>query len=413
MERSSRWRRLSVNLALMLVSTLLVLAVFEIVARRDLRYRAGKERRERVAYTQFDPVLGWRQRPNSRVRYERGEYSTEVVINSLGMRDRERTLTPSPGTFRVLALGDSFVEGYTVAFDETVGQVLERALDSPGCPIEVINAGSGGYSTDQEYLLYRESARRLGARVVLLFFFHNDVAPLLTDNYYGAPKPRFLAIHDDLRLETDHIKEPPPRPAPTPTPQPTIARKGKRWRLRSAILPWLSVRLSTGAPRLHETLANWGLWDHIDRSPVHPEMKVFHRRPSPRTIEAWAVVDHLLVRLKRDVEADGARLIVVYIPSRMEVDERDWQAACIQYSLKPGRWSRETVVRRLEQSGRHGGFPVFDLTPALRAASAGLRGRTYLEIDRHWNAHGHRVAGEAVASYLRGAGLLPECVRPR
>jgi hypothetical protein len=411
MTRTSRWRGRSINVLLMLASLLAVFVVLEIAARMHFRAhgRKGKEGRERTSYTIFDPTLGWRLRPNARAHYERGEYSTDVVTNSLGMRDRERPIVPSPGSFRILALGDSFVEGYTVSLDQTVAQVIEHALSGPRCPIDVINAGVGGYSTDQECLLYRASGRRLGARVVLLFFFYNDLAPLLDASYYGAPKPLFVGDrHGGLALRTEHIRESPPKPEASQPP-----KRGGGPRLRSAAWAWLSLRLSVGAPRLHDALARWGFWEPVDRQPVNPELKAFHLRPSADVLAAWWLADRLLAMLRREVEADGARLLVVYVPARMEVDDRAWESACIQYSLLPERWSRQAVVRRLEESGRRGGFPVLDLTPALRAANVAPFWRTYLQFDAHWNARGHRVAGEAIVAYLRGAGLVPDCALPR
>jgi hypothetical protein len=57
------------------------------------------------------------------------EFRTRVCYNSLGLRERELPLAKPPGTLRVVVLGDSYGEGMEVAFDQTVGQVLERALD--------------------------------------------------------------------------------------------------------------------------------------------------------------------------------------------------------------------------------------------------------------------------------------------
>jgi hypothetical protein len=411
MIRTQRWRQLSINLLVMLGSFVVIFVVFEFGVRVAVGggYRRGKERRERATYTAFDPVLGWRLRPGAHAHYDRGEYTTDIAINSLGMRDRERSIVPNPGTFRILALGDSFVEGYTVGWEQTVGQVIERALNGPRCPIEVLNAGSGGYSTDQEYLFYRETGRRFGARVVLLFFYHNDLEPLLEKTYYGAPKPVF-AYHQrsGLSLIADHIRE---RPPAVDTQQPPTS-SGTPF-TRSAAWGWLRFRLSVGAPRLYESLARWGLWEPLDRMPVYPELKAFHARPSSRVSAAWTVADQLLATLKREVEADGARLVVVYVPSRMEVDDADWDATCIQYGLLPERWSREVVARRLEGSGKRTGFPVLDLTPALRTANVAPFWKTYLVFDPHWNHRGHRAAGEAVAAYLRDARLLPDCALPR
>src|SRR5688500_7227608 len=110
---SPRARALLANGGLALVSIVLVLAVLEGVARLAERARGGgKEQDEASRYVEHDPRLGWRKRPGARARYDRREYSTEIAVNSKGLRDPERDYASAPGTFRVLALGDSFVEGY-------------------------------------------------------------------------------------------------------------------------------------------------------------------------------------------------------------------------------------------------------------------------------------------------------------
>ena len=100
----------------------------------------------------------------------RREYTVEVAINSHGLRDPERGYETPAGTARILALGDSFVEGYSVSLPETATQVLESALGRAGCPAEVINGGTAGYSTDQELLFYETEGHRYKPRVVVLFF---------------------------------------------------------------------------------------------------------------------------------------------------------------------------------------------------------------------------------------------------
>ena len=129
---SPRLRALLANAGLALVSIALVLALAEGVARWAERSRGGgKEKDEASRYVEHDPRLGWRKKPGARVRYDRREYDTEVAINANGLRDPERGYAAAPGTYRILALGDSFVEGYTVDMDKTVTQVLEKALRGP------------------------------------------------------------------------------------------------------------------------------------------------------------------------------------------------------------------------------------------------------------------------------------------
>lgn len=404
---SSRLGAWLANAGLALASLGVVLAILEGMARLAERSRGGgKERNESARYVEHDPRLGWRKKPGARVRYERREYATDVTINSQGLRDPERPYTAAPGTFRILALGDSFVEGYTVDTDRTVTQVLEKALDGPGCPVEVLNAGTAAYSTDQEYLFYLDEGVRYAPQVVLLFAYYNDVLWNTAVNYFGAPKPLLVPAGDRLVLSNDPVPEPYRGPTPPPPPPPAAAAAPK---LRSAAFEWTKDRLARGAPRAFNALARTGLWEPMGGDEPDDQMRVFKRRQQPPIEAAWERTDAILRALFRETAARGSRFAVVYVPSRMEVSDRDWDLTRLAYDMEERAWDRGLVARRFAEIGASAGFPVFDLTPELRRASKGLLGEPYFVYDGHWNAVGHRAAAEGIERFLRERGWAPPC----
>jgi hypothetical protein len=74
------------------------------------------------------------------------ELSYEARINSLGLRGAEVSREPTPGTLRVLALGDSGTFGFYVQDDETLPAQLAAQLTQAGWSVEAINGGCGGWS---------------------------------------------------------------------------------------------------------------------------------------------------------------------------------------------------------------------------------------------------------------------------
>jgi len=383
-------------------STLLVLGVLEIAARVARRGEGGGREENTIAlYTEHDPRLGWRKRPGARATYRRREYTVEVRVNSRGLRDKDRSYDPAPGVFRVLALGDSFVEGYTVALEDTVSQVLERDLTGPACPVEVINAGTSGWSTDQEYLFYKDEGARYGARVVVLFFYYNDVLFNDRDNYFGRPKPLLVLKETGLEVANEPVPEPRPRDG-----NDTRADQGQTG---SALVGYLRDRLKHGAPRAHDALARLGLWAPLGGSEPGEEMRVYKAGPTPRIDGAWASTARILEALNKETAARGARLLVAYVPNRMEVRDRDWELTRRAYSMDEQGWDRGLPLRRLRAIGESAGVTVIDLTPALRRADASVLDRAYLTYDPHWTALGHRAAAGAVASGLRQRGMIPAC----
>jgi lysophospholipase L1-like esterase len=383
------------NLALAAVSTAVALGLLELAARAlGPREPTGKL----SAYMQDDPVLGWRHRPGAHAVFALRECDVDVKINSHGLRDPERDPNVQ-NAVRILALGDSFVEAFSVPAMRGVTRLLEESLDRaiPG-PVVVVNGGTAGYSTDQEVLFFESEAAKVDPHVVVLFFFFNDVMGNLSDVMGGAFKPYFAIDADGLVLKNVPVPAQPIRTAHAPAPPPEEG---------SALLRLCGERLKNGAPRAYNRLARFGLWEPLRPRPTRDDFKVYRRHRSPDVESAWTVTARLLERLARGVEARGARLLVVYVPSRIEVTERDWQLTCLRYGWDETNASRFRVVERLADIARDVGFPLLDLSPALRAADWGVLGGPYYPTDLHWNALGHEVAAREVERWLRREAWVP------
>lgn len=78
-----------------------------------------------------DPHVGIGHIPNKTGRWISDEFDVVVPINAHGFHDRERAERKPPGTWRVIALGDSMTEALQVPLDETFVSILERRLKRP------------------------------------------------------------------------------------------------------------------------------------------------------------------------------------------------------------------------------------------------------------------------------------------
>jgi lysophospholipase L1-like esterase len=391
---TSATRARLLNLGLLVGSILLTGVALELAARwlRPPRAEGGL-----YLYTEHDPVLGWRKRPGARVRFRMPEYTLDVSINRHGLRDPERDYARPPGLCRILALGDSFTEAFTVSQDEGVTQRLESRLTAAGRHTEVINGGTGGYSTDQEYLFYKNEGCRYQPDIVVLLFFYNDIGANASQQ---KTKPRFVLEDDHLTLTNVPV---PPRAWPKAPPEDREAVRG------SAALAWIAGRLRTGAPRSYNAIAKLGLWDPIEPGRTRSDFRVYQRRDTPEVDEAWRLTEALLAALRDAVRADGARFAVIYIPNKIEVNDRDWEQTSLKYGWEPEKVVRGRVQRRLQRIGERLEVPVLDLTPALAAADRGLLGGPYFREDMHWNARGHDTAASAIAQFLSQHGWLSTC----
>jgi hypothetical protein len=395
-------RRVAANLLMAVVSLAVGLGVLEL-AFRMARSRAGggKEKGEEARYLRYDPLLGWSKTAGARVTYDRREYRVEVEINDKGLRDVPREYRPPPGVVRVLAVGDSFLEGYTVPLEQTVTRRLEAVLRGRGCRAEVINGGTTAWSTDQELLFFRSEGVRYEPQLVLLFFYYNDVYYTDSQSYFGRPKPIFQMTEEGLELHRYPVRRPRARISPADPPDPDEPEAS------SALVQWVSDRLYAGAPGLYDALSVLGLWEPMPRRAPREELRVYDVRQVPRLEDAWDKTEAVLRAFHDDVEQSGARFLVVYVPSRMEIQDDSWRVTLALYGDPP--FERGAVARRLGGLGERIGFDVLDLTAPLRSADRGFLGRPYFQFDGHWTARGHAAAADAIGERLLGGDGLAGC----
>ena len=113
-------------LAAMALSTVVMLGLLEVTLHVASypRTNTGHQR----LFVEFDPDRGWRNVPDAEGDFSTDEYDVHLHYNSRGIRGQERAYEKPTGTFRVVLLGDSFIEGYSVRREQRVSEVLEEVL---------------------------------------------------------------------------------------------------------------------------------------------------------------------------------------------------------------------------------------------------------------------------------------------
>jgi hypothetical protein len=122
-----------------------------------------------------DRDLGWRLRPNADDVWS----GARIQINAKGLRGPEIPYSRSPGTFRVLYLGDSVPFGYQLprhdlSYPYLIETLLEKG-EGQRVEVETVNAGVGGYSPWQYSLYLAREGIRYAPDLVVVSFILNDV----------------------------------------------------------------------------------------------------------------------------------------------------------------------------------------------------------------------------------------------
>jgi len=264
-------RRFRFTIVMLVVYALLVAGLDVAVGRWILPQRSHDN-----LFVAFDPLLGWKLKAGLSSVRETSKYVARETINSLGFRTPELPFEKPPGVKRILFLGDSHTEAYTVDDEHTYSAQVQRIL-SETVPTETISLGVGGYSTDQELLSYLEYGRRFDPDIVVLQYCSNDTQYVVLDHYWRGLKPMFQRHGEMLML--------------TGVPVPNVRDAG--------FFPPGLMKVSSLAVQFESMFRNMA----IKRS-VTKEADVD---------EAWIVTDLLLRDLDELVRDDGGRLLVTLI----------------------------------------------------------------------------------------------------
>jgi lysophospholipase L1-like esterase len=332
-----------------------------------------------AAFTAASDVVGRRNKPNTAGWKQTMEFTTWVQVNSKGLRGPEIEDAKPPGTFRVLALGDSFTFALQVNEEQTFLARLPDELRARGAdrPIETINAGTDGWSTANEYeWLVTEGYRYEPDVVLLMFYVGND--PGDNADQVGSPD----AV-DRLHFGAD-------RGGPLDAARDLLRRSSVAYNVfEQGVLLKLG-----GQPDDDELDTNQKLDERQRLAATRAFLGTDVDQPfwgydSPRKIRGWAVTEALLGRLRDFCAARGIALVVVEIPTGGQVIYRE-----------PTSTPLPTLAQRV-------GLPLVDLLGPFRAQSKSLRERLYFQQNGHWTADGHRLVARVIADALGRFDLVP------
>jgi hypothetical protein len=368
--RSTRWRRFSGGLAVALVTSAASLLLVELALRL-----AGY----RVPVLLSDRVRGqYRIAPNAEFVYlgylpgAVEDFANTVKLNSIGYDDHDYAIErPTPATYRILVLGDSYVAAWEVSVDTTFHKRLQARLieEDPlrRASYQVIAFGQGRTAQETEI----QWLRKYGAlyrpdMVVLVFFCGNDfmendpttfaAASRFASRYIAGVAPRKIRLFEKLLL---------------------FPRSRLNGLLADAAAEYYAAHLDRFDPSL----------SHADLE--DPEIGIYRDPLSPEWPPAIDRTRKLLEEARRETEAIDARFLLAVLsgPQAMgAVAERVLWAQAADPHFDYGR--PERLVREWAEGA---GVPLVELGPALAEIS---RRKVFWKHDQHLNPRGHAAVAD-------------------
>jgi hypothetical protein len=288
----------------------------------------------------YDAELGWEPRPEASDTL----MHQTVSFSADGLRNQNRGLATRDGP-PILAVGDSYTEGFAVADDQSWPAHLERRLGR-----RVLNGGVHGYGLDQAVLRADRLARTFHPPVVVLGFIADDVDRTGLSIKSWAHKPFFVVSGDDLELRN------------VPVPQTDVAGSNA-WPRRilgySYLLDFTMRRLGA-----HE------LWYGTDRSTGQ---------------DTRAIACRLMYRFAQSLRGHGAEGLVVALPQASDWDDPTTRAA------------DQAKASHVLDCARQQGLRTLDAYGVIERAAQDPRS---LYVDWHLNDAGNAAVARLIAEAL-------------
>ena len=412
---SGRKKHMMPKILLLVTSICLSFLMAEFVLRKSRPPDTGKSYEFRVPH----PVYGWVLQAGASYRNYLPEATVRVSYNSEGWRDVEHSKEKSAGVFRILVLGDSFMEAYSVDLESSFHKRVEGMIRKLGVQAELINMGVGGYGTLQEYLVFRQEGIVYSPDIVLLgFYVSNDVTnnsmeleAMLVDvksEIHSRPflDPKKTAEWKIIPVDIDGARRRYEQAQSINYPL------GKTLTRRSVLLWIVSEEIMRVVNQVSSFFENTSNSDN-ESERVHIENMrlalsgVHYCNEPPEFTRAWDITKRILFRLKHDVESNGGRLIVFTVPSIDEsrVDNEKERVDSSSHAVS-GCLKKTAGYNRLHQVLDEVGVELIDLLPEFRRVTKEKGVELFWKSDRHWNSEGHAFAAERVVSELTKMKLL-------
>ena len=347
-----------------------------------------------------------------------------IKTNSNGFRnDSEVLYDPPADVFRILYIGDSFVAGFRTDQTEMSGKIMENSLKKwiahyggSYRHIEILVCSAREPARYWHYL--QEYGLQFNPDLVLVgICLGNDIA----ESYLAHDGQGGFEITSDQGKSQIKVIPNPSIGFTTPpfndSYLPDEARDFKTYPLL-AESDILSDRLfqSQIGRRVDSYLGSAegiGSWygdswygNRYSPKPIHTfdaihGLGIYYTPTLPIVEESFQRFFRILVGIYSLLKTHSIPLTVVLFPQRYQVNDRQWDLTVDQYALNRAGFDLEYPNRRITAFCQENSIMCFDLLPAMREASQKDGKRLYMAHgDMHWNAFGHKIAGEAMASHL-------------
>lgn len=376
------------KIILMLLSGFLFLILAEIFFRWDnYRNRNIETRVCRRQSSRFHHELI----PNIVCRSKYPEWDVEFRVNNLGFRDENMTIKKPAGAYRVLLIGDSFIESESVEESKTAAALVEKEIIAETEKrIEVVNMGVMSYSPAVYYRVIKDKGLPLNPDLVIV---NVDMSDFQNDYAYAKDVDKdgnFRNILFQQQMGQPHVA------------LPSVGSEVKFWlRSNSALYQAAAdrgkqlIRKVKKIPEPTVFLAN-----DLSSDPHY----ITRSEENASNPEAWKEISANLIKIRDLLKQEKTPLIVTIYPYGHQAGENEWAKGRVRNGFELGRIYPAIAADLLVEFGNRNGIRVVNFVPDIKKAAGAEADFLYYPQDGHFTGKGHRVMAdklkEVIGDYL-------------
>ncbi|WP_447600744.1 hypothetical protein [Nitrospira sp. Nam80] len=358
----------------------------------------------------FDPNHeGGHLRPNLN-GWMKGEtlgHPVRIITNSKGFRNgREFAYAVPPRTFRILFLGDSYVDGMRTSQNRTVGYVLEELLNREACNDRFDNYEvmiSGHNNPTNAWYYFQEFGYRYHADLVLLgVTLGNDLTWHPYQSTFKPDKDNFgntVLRYQQGGPHTKGVQDWFPENAYLPREQFLLLK-----RIESRLRTWAHDFFPkwTGYAVPAATYPSSDERRHVDMQDFSTSLGLFYIPPLPQIEDQYRTFLTVADEFARAVAKRSQQFAMVLFPTRLQASSREWSLFLKFYFLDTEKFDMAYPNRRISKFCHEHSLTCWDLLPSFQQHYAGSDTPLYMPHgDMHFNDAGQELAAQELFSFLK------------
>ena len=317
------------------------------------------------------------------------EFKTSVTINNHGFIGDD--FVTNNTKFRIVVLGDSFIEGLQVEREESFTYLLEKKLNMNNYNVEVYNFGVSDMGTAQEYEVLKNYALDYNPDMVILGF-HTRTD--FIDNSLFLKKDIYRPYYIFTNISNTST---------------TIVKK--EFALQK-IAVWKKLMSWSRFLKYYYRVMILSIQTYITNSQQIPPQLEIYTNYSTTFNESIQVSGEILKEMQKTALVNNASFVVVVLTNAEQVEPTVLSNYYAHFpSLSEINFNIQQPEEIMFNICETKNISCFSLLPSFVEYKNKTGSQLHYYQDSHWNKVGHALAAEEVTKYIISNNLIKQDIK--